>query len=160
LDDWTPSIGAQWTSAESRTDAVAGFAGRVSKDLGPLPWRLSGHLHLFSTPDLTTDALGLGVELANGQRVVLQVHQLNGVMAAIIRDNGEDAPSPGAQALGQGQDFPVVLLVGEDELLATIAGHTFERMPLDAPPRAVVLTITGDSPGEISGLALQRPVIP
>ncbi len=162
LDDWTPSIGAQWTSAESRADAVAGFAGRVSKDLGPLPWRLSGHLHLFSTPDLITDALGLGVELANGQRMVLQVQQHNGVVTAILRDVGEGAPSPGGQphVLGQGLDIPVVLLVGEGELLATVAGHAFERMPLAAQPRAVVLTIAGDSPGEISGLVLQRPVTP
>ena len=160
LDGWTLGTEAQWTSAETRQDAIAGFKGQVSRDLGPLPCRITAHLHLFKSTDLTTDQLGIGLGLSDGRRIILQVQQLNKILASLtIHEPGDGQPiaAKGPHPLANGADLPVILLVGDKELTATIGGYPFERLTLPATPTSLVLTVDGDAPGEISGLSLQRP---
>lgn len=158
LKDWTVGPSAQWSSAETRDNAVAGIAGRIMRPLGPLPCRIQGEVH-HANGDMKSDKAQVGLILADGGRVDLTVLNLGAISHSILNcyKAGEENPYPsyGPVTLPATKPLAFTLVIREDSFLASVDGNPFTAIPLSSPPTELYLGAEGQAPVEISGLTVR-----
>ncbi len=159
LKQWTLGAGAQWTSAETRDDAVAGVAGRITHPIDKLPCRIQGAIHHTTDGAAKSDKAQVGLLLADGGRVDLTVFNLGAITQTQIQayKAGEETPfsAQGPVTLPTAKAVPFSLVIREDGFLASVDGNPFAAVPLPSPPKELYLGAEGQAPVEISGLTVR-----
>lgn len=159
LKEWTVSPSAQWSSAETRDNAVAGVAGRIMRPVGKLPCRIQGEVH-HATGDMKSDKAQIGLILQDGGRIDLTVLNLGAITHSILNcyKAGEENPYPsyGPVTLPASKPLIFTLIVREDSFLASVDGNSFTAIPLSSPPVDLYLGAEGEAPVEISNLRTQQ----
>ncbi len=159
LKDWTVGPTAQWSSAETRENAVAGVAGRITRPLGPLPCRIQGQVH-HANGEMKSDKAQIGLILADGGRIDLTVLNLGAISHSILNcyKAGEENPYPsyGPVTLPSSKPLSFTLVIRDDGFLASVDGNSFTAIPLSSPPRQLYLGAEGQAPVEFSGLIVRQ----
>lgn len=159
LKAWTLGAEAQWSSAETRDDAVAGVAGRITRVIERLPCRIQGAIHHSNEGAAKSDKAQVGLLLADGGRVDLTVFNLGAITQTQIQayKAGEETPfsAQGPVTLPTAKAVPFSLMIREDGFLASVDGNPFAAVPLPSPPKELYLGAEGQAPVEISGLTVR-----
>ena len=160
LKQWTLSANAQWSSAETRDDAVAGIAGRIQRPLPKLPCRIQGQIHHANEGALKSDRAQVGILLADGGRIDLTVLNLGPITHAVVNSYKahDEIPSSsqGPVTLPASRAVPFTLIIREDGFLASVDGNAFAAIPLSGVPESLYLGAEGQAPVEISGLTVRQ----
>ena len=164
LQDWTPGKSAVWVSSDSRENAITGQRGRLQRPLtGAGPWRITGVLHLQNEADRKTESVQVGVLLADGTAVGLNVINLAAIFHSQVNtyaptDDEQPVRTIGPLALKPAKDLAFELRVAADSLWATCGGVVVDRPALlPGSPVAVYLGVLAGpnaAPVEVSGLAV------
>ena len=159
LKQWTLGSDAQWSSAETRDDAVAGVAGRITRAIEKLPCRIQGAIHHTNEGAAKSDKAQIGLQLADGGRVDLTVFNLGAITQTQIQayKAGEETPfsAQGPVTLPTAKAVPFSLVIREDGFLASVDGNPFAAVPLPSPPKELYLGAEGQAPVEVSGLTVR-----
>ncbi len=168
LKDWTNGPDAQWVSSENRDDALTGLHGRILRDLGQLPCRISclvHHQNGSQNADPHSDTAQIGVQLSNGGRIELTLSNLGDRTFATINSYKIDDEFPynsqGPLMFPAGKPVPVTLTIRDDTLIAAVDGNTLSPIALPAAPTRLCLSANIKAPAEalpieVSGLTVRR----
>ena len=160
LKQWTFTPGAQWSSAETREDAVAGIAGRITRPLDHLPCRIQGAIHHTSAGGAQSDKAQIGLLLTDGGRIDLTVFNLGAITQTQIQayKAGDETPyaAQGPVTLPTSKAVPFILVIRADGFLASVDGNAFNAVPLSSAPKELYLGAEGQAPVEVSGLHVRQ----
>ena len=153
---WTFAPGAQWSSSETREDAVAGIAGRITRPLDHLPCRIQGAIHHTTAGGAQSDKAQIGLLLADGGRIDLTIFNLGAITQTQMQayKAGDETPyaAQGPVTLPTAKAVPFTLVIRADGFLASVDGNAFHAVPLSSVPAELYLGAEGQAPVEVSGL--------